>query len=749
MSSFPAWTIFVIVVAIIMTIFSGTYYIFRKRISKKKSTVGTQESAQDNLDKETSHSYDIEANIDTHKEKSIHLTSSTMSKSVYSHKSGLSERSGKTMDSTQTSTMPHPVYSKKQTEDNTTGTIKINLPLPPPCSSFFSDKMELNSDEANYLFEAYSQQEASSAPPEDRHLISIAAANIQLKAATIKSTLRQSLRRKKSSAARHTPINQYFPNNLANMPNLSNSASVSRQPSRASSRIPLDDMPFQNTPSSTPDSFPSTPRCNTQTEYFNDNTKAHNLTVPLSQYKPGGYEESASNKIMIEDSPSADYYSAMSTSSFSFHSRSSLKEIDLQDDSLQTTERQEKALDLSEEEDDSNGEERKELTTPQEVASAAARKIIRSASRKSRTRSVIVTKNVNQPIPINDFTIQDTIPMDKKTTTYATLRETTRRHSRLDITEFSTIGRADKRVMTSISSGSITISGKKANRIQELQRAFQEDNKDIQHASHHSYDRSLSLRNLGANKGHKSLKSLFESADDDQEPKSNQVNGSHQEINMAVQPMKSKETPHAQPDGQAPPSMPTVCDAKTITPNTPTEKRSPNKSTFPKSGNNVDTIRRMLRSSWSGNNLKHSGSSRTLSSLSDMGSVGSSYYPSSPSPLGSTNTRLQNQHLASLSLRSHSVVHRSRPSMPIGFMSPQEGPVPTASFSSSTVRTMIPAEEVEEATIRELEVQEADMPDRKAFGINVESCCLQEQEQSNQAKTAAQRERERYLKSFQ
>ena len=243
------------------------------------------------------------------------------------------------------------------------------------------------------------------------------------------------------------------------------------------------------------------------------------------------------------------------------------------------------------------------------------------------------------------------------------------------------------------------------------------------------------------------MKSLFESTDHDQKPKSNQVNESHQEINMVVQPTKPKEIPHAQPDCQ----VPTVCDqdAKTITPDTPTEKSSPNKSTFPKSGNNVDTIRRMLRSSWSGNNLKHSGSSQTLSSLSDMGSVGSSYYPSSPSPFGSTNPRLQNQHLASLSLRSHSVVHRSRPSMPTGFMNPQEGPVPTASFSSSTVRTMIPAEEVEEATIRGLEVQEADMLNRKSLGIKVEGCCLQEQEQSNQAKTAAQRERERYLKSFQ
>ncbi|KAG1469227.1 hypothetical protein G6F56_003374 [Rhizopus delemar] len=93
--------------------------------------------------------------------------------------------------------------------------------------------------------------------------------------------------------------------------------------------------------------------------------------------------------------------------------------------------------------------------------------------------------------------------------------------------------------------------------------------------------------------------------------------------------------------------------------------------------NDVGTIRRMLQSSWSGNQLKASESSSTLSS----GSI-----RPMASPVGSFNPRLQNQHLVSLSLR---VPVRQRPSI-IGYM---EAPAPTTSFSSSTTRTMIPTKE--------------------------------------------------------
>ncbi|KAG0742538.1 hypothetical protein G6F57_006964 [Rhizopus arrhizus] len=73
---------------------------------------------------------------------------------------------------------------------------------------------------------------------------------------------------------------------------------------------------------------------------------------------------------------------------------------------------------------------------------------------------------------------------------------------------------------------------------------------------------------------------------------------------------------------------------------------------------NVDTIRRMLQSSWSGHQLKSSESSSTISN----GSI-----RPVASPVGSINPRLQNQHLVSLSLRPK----YQRPSI-IGYMEPPQ-----------------------------------------------------------------------------
>jgi hypothetical protein len=164
-------------------------------------------------------------------------------------------------------------------------------------------------------------------------------------------------------------------------------------------------------------------------------------------------------------------------------------------------------------------------------------------------------------------------------------------------------------------------------------------------------------------------------------------------------------------------------------------------------GNNVDTIRRMLQSSWSGNNLKESGSSNSLSSSDYMGSVGSSYRPIA-SPLGSVNPRLQNQHLVSLSLKANAVQQqgRSRPSMPVGFMNEGEGPIPTASFSSSTVRTMIPADEEENERSKPKSVMSNILGSRQP---RQPSKLGERVKKPTGKKTPAQIEREKYLKSLE
>ncbi|KAI7866540.1 hypothetical protein BDF14DRAFT_1743587 [Spinellus fusiger] len=108
---------------------------------------------------------------------------------------------------------------------------------------------------------------------------------------------------------------------------------------------------------------------------------------------------------------------------------------------------------------------------------------------------------------------------------------------------------------------------------------------------------------------------------------------------------------------------------------------------------NVDNIRKMLQATWNAGSVKESKSISSLTS-SDRNSA---FCPGF-SPAGSINPRLQKQHLLSLSIRGHPQSPTARrPHLPIGFMDeedsqghPIDEPMPTISFSSSTVQTMIP-----------------------------------------------------------
>lgn len=84
---------------------------------------------------------------------------------------------------------------------------KLALPLPPPSSSLFSDKMELNSDDAMQLFQQYMQSEKQTKgglSTLDLDMPQQLVNTVQQKMGTIKCNLRQSLRRQKSKA-RATP----------------------------------------------------------------------------------------------------------------------------------------------------------------------------------------------------------------------------------------------------------------------------------------------------------------------------------------------------------------------------------------------------------------------------------------------------------------------------------------------------------------------------------------------------------------
>ncbi|GAA5802472.1 hypothetical protein HPULCUR_007937 [Helicostylum pulchrum] len=112
----------------------------------------------------------------------------------------------------------------------------------------------------------------------------------------------------------------------------------------------------------------------------------------------------------------------------------------------------------------------------------------------------------------------------------------------------------------------------------------------------------------------------------------------------------------------------------------------------------VDTIRRMLQDTWI-NNMKESGSMFSIASETD--SVVTNSTQQSVSTSTSTvskllNPRQQNQSLLTKSLLTQQVSQRTSllasrgRKESIDFVPPQQGPQPSASFSSSTVRTMVP-----------------------------------------------------------
>ncbi|GAA5810091.1 hypothetical protein MFLAVUS_003510 [Mucor flavus] len=673
---------------------------------------------------------------------------------------------------------------------------KINLPLPPPSSSFFSDKMELDSVEANDLYASYmnvaaAQQDYVSIDLDEKPFLSNAAANISQKAATLRTTLRQSMRRKSSSGAPKVALNQFF-DNASSSSSLKSprpeSTRMSRQSSSTSSRFPRPSLqqasippsPRPDSPATTGDFFVK----------FSNNSKK-SLVVPD--------ECNSSNKTMIDSIPPDSYFNL--PLSPSTPSPLSMKPTIQQQQELQRQQQLEsevitmkptiqqqqelkkQALVKKEQDDYSSmiqeinnstqdivSDEEEPVNEENEDAAVAARRLIRSASRKSRTRSTLITEEAAQAML---SMIASATPSPSEPTTvkkYATLRNhnmeidtasigrtNSSSTSSLDIQKWSTddspLSPSPKRaIMSSTMSGSATVSGKKMAKQQQL-NMFNNSTDDLFKSDTKSATLGRKKSSETTTSGPKSLRNLFTRplADD----KSSIIS-----VPSIASKEQSKESQLREEEEKEENSAePSVIETDTPAPQSPITSAEPSpysskNNTLRKMGNNVDTIRRMLQSSWSGNNLKESGSSNSLSSSDYMGSVGSSYRPVA-SPLGSVNPRMQNQHLVSLSLKANaSQQARSRPSMPVGFMNEEEGgPMPTASFSSSTVRTMIPAdeEEVDRSRIKPKASvmgnilgsrqprQPSKLGDRKA----------PVKKQPVGKKTPAQIEREKYLKSLE
>ncbi|GAN06221.1 hypothetical protein MAM1_0116c05701 [Mucor ambiguus] len=821
MAGFPSWAIALVLITVIIMASTTVYVIFRKRIGKKRTTVGTQEGSilEKNIGSYPSSSaYPVKplmqqlnhgssaSTLKNNSNATIPLSSAPPS--PYTYTSHLDEKSS----------LPPPVSSVLVKDDNAssvwTDEIKINLPLPPPSSSFFADKMELDSTEANDIYNSYvaQQQEYISIDLDDsKPFLSAAAATLQQKTATIRSTLRQSMRRKSTSnkSGSIAPLNQFF-DTISNNTSASSirsptkspaeSTRMSRQSSSTSSRFPRS-LAGHSTPSLPTSGLPPpSPRPDSPLEYFSRNSSKKSLV----RHESPEDEETHSTKIMIDTIPPESYFSlpmspstpsplglratrssatpaqplpqapAVMDTDYSMVHEINTYNID-QEDGVSHHSNQE------EQEPEEEEEEEAPIAgtgTPLEAA-FAARKIIRSASRKSRTRSMIITDDAAQAM-FSSFAnghIPST-PTSSSVSKYATLRGANKNNSSdiaLDIkswtssqnktTDTSLDSPSPKRtLMSSNLSGSATVSGKRAIKLQQSSFSHQGGSSDNLLADRLD-DKSKIIASATSPK---SLRSLFSRPSQDSViQKDQQASESSDSIVVPSSARTSLSIVttdiHQQGNSiqqESAPGSPITMES--------TSPYSSKNNTLRKMGSNVDTIRRMLQSSWSGNNLKESGSNQSLSSSSAgdrtssyMGSVGSSYRPVA-SPLGSVNPRLQNQHLVSLSLKaSTSQAARSRPSMPIGFMNEDTnieggggGPAPTASFSSSTVRTMIPAEEAEGDQSR-LKMQEKKSTVSGLLGSRQQNRLHQPSRLSNNrkqpretGKTPAEKEREKYLKSL-
>ncbi|GAN04572.1 hypothetical protein MAM1_0067d04033 [Mucor ambiguus] len=216
----PIWAI-VIIVAVVIALIAMAVFCMKKRRSRSLS-VDTIHRKEDEKKSMSTSSFQT---LVTQKQKTLNPKSETSSSSITaslpqsllpavpSPAQASTATAKKATATTTTSAAATPQSNEKTdkpasdhhesdyTPPEPPQEIKISLPLPPPSTSFFSDKMELDGDDAQDFYAMY----LNSKSKQDNSFISIDLdmpsfySNVQQKAATIKSTLRQSLRVKQKS----------------------------------------------------------------------------------------------------------------------------------------------------------------------------------------------------------------------------------------------------------------------------------------------------------------------------------------------------------------------------------------------------------------------------------------------------------------------------------------------------------------------------------------------------------------------
>ena len=210
---FPIWAIICAVAGVFALLFTGLAFFLIKR--KRKSSPSTVDIAQDekmnfqqkqkkqaaerHLEQEQQNNKT--ATMNPHQLQTNNKQPSTAIKSSHYHpvnNKQVEKEEEEDLSVPKTRKMSR--TERKQHQDN----VKINLPLPPPSTSLFSDKMELSSEEAMELFDKYMNIDKSSDAEKPSFYSSV-----RRKTGTIRSTVRQSLRRQKSTKST-TPLNQLF-----------------------------------------------------------------------------------------------------------------------------------------------------------------------------------------------------------------------------------------------------------------------------------------------------------------------------------------------------------------------------------------------------------------------------------------------------------------------------------------------------------------------------------------------------------
>ncbi|KAL9553247.1 hypothetical protein MBANPS3_003383 [Mucor bainieri] len=240
---FPIWAI-VIIIVVVIALIAMAVFCMKKRRSRSLS-VDTIHRKED--EKKSMSTSSFQTLVTQKQQKTVNPKSETSSSSITTSSlphatttppalpaSPATAKKTATMtpQSNEKTDPPASDYHQQQQQQHTASDyypppeppqeIKISLPLPPPSTSFFSDKMELDGEDAQDFYAMY----LNSKSKQDNSFISIDLdmpsfySNVQQKAATIKSTLRQSLRVKQKS--NRNSVQQLF---AADEPSSSSSSS--------------------------------------------------------------------------------------------------------------------------------------------------------------------------------------------------------------------------------------------------------------------------------------------------------------------------------------------------------------------------------------------------------------------------------------------------------------------------------------------------------------------------------------------